>query len=630
LSRRLPSCQACPGGRATFEGELVPERSGPTGYRSTLTIMGTTDLHGNVFNWDYYRDSEYDDYAHNDVGLAKVASLVRAVRSERGRSNTLLVDAGDTIQGTQLAYYYARVEPITRSRLHPMAAAMNEIGFDAAVLGNHEFNYGIPLLATFAEQLDFPLLGANALDAATGAPAFPPYVIIPVRPAGAPLPLRVGVLGLTNPGIAIWDKSHVEGRMTFPDLVETAAAWVPAIRAAGADVVVVAAHSGADVYSSYGDALPYPENASGLVAAQVPGIDAILVGHSHVEIPERIVTNAHTGQPVVLTQPAYWGMRLSLIELELSWSALCGWRVGDRRARVLDSRYADEDVDVVRLLKADHDKVLTYVAAEIGRCTEPMSAAAASYEDTPILDLVNHVQARAVKEALAGSADAHLPVLSSAAPFRRQARIPAGAVSVRDIAGLYLFDNTLLAIRVSGAQVLDYLEKSAEYFRPLRSPGPHRRRAVTNAPTVTAPKGTADHNYDVVAGLDAPLAYDIDLARPVGQRIARLTYAGEPVGPDQEFVLALNSYRQSGGGNFPHVSTAEVLDNRQVEVRQLLIEYVASAGTLDPATFASTDWRLVVDGAPVMVVASERATGRRRRAMSRTPLSRNVQACAYR
>ena len=580
----------------------MPERSGPTGYRSTLTVMGTTDLHGNVFNWDYYLDAEYDDAAHNDVGLAKVASLVRAVRSERGRSNSLLLDAGDTIQGTQLAYYYARVEPITKSRLHPMAAAMNELGFDAAVLGNHEFNYGIPLLATFAAQLEFPLLGANAIDEVTGTPAFAPYVIIPVRPAGAPLPLRVGVLGLTNPGIAIWDKAQVEGRMSFPGLVETAATWVPVIRAAGADVVVVAAHSGADVYSSYGDALPCPENASSLVAEQVPGIDAILVGHSHVEIAERIVTNSQTGQPVVLSQPAYWGMRLSMIELDLSWSALTGWRVRDRRAHVLDSSHAEEDVEIVRLLKSDHDKVLTYVGAAIGRCTQTLSAATARYEDTPALNLVNHVQARSTQAALAGSADEHLPVLSSAAPFRRQAAIPAGAVSVRDIAGLYLFDNTLVAVRVTGTQLRDYLEKSAEYFRRVTGPGPHVPEAVTNAPTATAPKGSADHNYNVVAGLDAPLGYEIDLARPVGQRITRLTYAGRQVAPDQEFVLALNNYRQSGGGNFPHVSDAPIVDNRQVEVRQLLVDWVASVGTLDPADFASTDWRLVADGVPLTFV----------------------------
>ncbi len=158
---------------------------------------------------------------------------------------------------------------------------MNHIGYDAAALGNHEFNYDIPLLRTLADQLDFPLLGANALDAATGLPGFAPYVIKTV-PVKGEKPIRVGILGLTNPGIAIWDKANVEGKMTFPGLVEQAKIWVPRMRASGVDVVVVAAHSGATTSSSYGDALPYPENASTLVAQQVPGIDAILVGHAHL------------------------------------------------------------------------------------------------------------------------------------------------------------------------------------------------------------------------------------------------------------------------------------------------------------------------------------------------------------
>lgn len=135
----------------------------------SFTVMGTTDLHGNVFNWDYFTDKEFDDKAHNDVGLAKISTLVNQVRAEKGRRNTLLIDAGDTIQGTQLSYYYAKVDPITARRgpVHPMAQAMNAIGYDAAALGNHEFNYGIPVLRKFEEQCDFPLLGANALDAKT-------------------------------------------------------------------------------------------------------------------------------------------------------------------------------------------------------------------------------------------------------------------------------------------------------------------------------------------------------------------------------------------------------------------------------------------------------------------------------
>ncbi|WP_020573981.1 bifunctional metallophosphatase/5'-nucleotidase [Actinopolymorpha alba] len=576
-------------------------RDESVGGRFLLTVMGTTDLHGNVFNWDYFRDQEFDDAQHNDIGLAKVATLVDAVRQERGRRNTLLIDAGDTLQGTPLAYYYAKIEPIGRRRAHPMATAMNAIGFDAAALGNHEFNYGIPLLRTFQDQLEFPLLAANALDSRTGRPAFPPYVIKTVRLSGSRAPLRVGILGLTNPGIAIWDKANVEGQMTFPGLVEQAKVWVPKLRQAGADVVIVSAHSGADTSSSYGDSLPYPENASSLVAQQVPGIDAILVGHAHAEIRERFVTNEATGRQVLLTEPAFWGRRLSLIELDLTWSPRGGWQLAGSHAQILNSNTVPEDPTIVRLLKADHDKVVTYVNSVVGTSKVAMSAATARYEDTPALDFINYVQADAVKKALAGSGDADLPVLSIAAPFNRAAAIPAGDVSVRDVAGLYIYDNTLLAVRFTGAQLKDYLEKSATYFKQVSGAGPHRADDVTNAPTPTAPNGTPDYNYDVVGGLDARLTYDIDVAQPVGQRITNLAYGGTPVAADQVFALAVNNYRQSGGGNFPHISTAPVIYNRQVEIRQLLIDWVTGAGEIDPAAFSTVDWKLVAGGTPVVI-----------------------------
>jgi 2',3'-cyclic-nucleotide 2'-phosphodiesterase/3'-nucleotidase len=565
-----------------------------------LTVLGTTDMHGNVFNWDYFANKEFDDAQHNDIGLAKISTLVNAVRSERGEHSTLLIDAGDTIQGTPLAYYYAKVEPITRRRIHPMAAAMNAIGYDAAALGNHEFNYGIPLLRTFENQLDFPLLGANAVDEQTGRPAFKPYVIKTIWRTGAP-PLRVGILGLTNPGIAIWDKANVEGKMTFPGLVEQAKIWVPKLRQAGVDVVIVAAHSGADTSSSYGDALPFPENASTLVAEQVPGIDAILVGHAHVEIPQRMVTNEESGKQVLITEPLFWGKRLSLMEFDFTWTPRGGWALNTSRSQVLNSNTVPEDDRIVRLLGADHDKVVAYVNSKVGTNKQAMSAATARYEDVAALDFINYVQAVEVRKALAGTADASLPVLSLAAPFNRDASIPAGDVSVRDVAGLYIFDNTLLAVKLTGAQLKDYLEKSAGYFRQVAGPGPFAPDAVTNAPTPTAPGGTPDYNYDVAAGLDARLAYDIDIAKPAGQRITSLIYGGTPVAPDQLFAVAVNNYRQSGGGNFPHVKTAPVLLNQQQEIRQLMIDWVKAAGEIDPAKFATVDWKLVANGVPVVV-----------------------------
>ncbi len=564
-----------------------------------LTIMGTTDLHGCVFNWNYFQNAEYDDSARNDIGLAKVATLVEAVRLQRGRENTLMIDAGDTIQGTPLAYYFARIAPITDGHLHPMAAAMNYIGYDAAALGNHEFNYGIPLLRTFADQLDFPLLGANALDAATGLPAFSPYVIKTIRPAGEK-PIKVGILGLTNPGIAIWDKANVEGRLTFPGLVEQAGVWVPRMRAAGADVVVVAAHSGATTSSSYGDALPYPENAATLVAEQVPGIDAILVGHAHQEIPERRVVNTQTGRTVVLTEPLRWGMRLSLIELSLVKRG-GRWAVESVGSSVLNSNTVPEDPQVIDLLGADHDTVIGYVNSVIGSCTEAMSCATARYEDSAALDFINLVQGQAVRAAIAGTAQADLPILSIAAPFNREAAIPAGEVTVRDVAGLYIFDNTLLGITFTGAQVKAYLEKSAQYFRQVTGTGPFTPDQLTNAVTAVAPAGTPDYNYDVMGGLDAPLRYTIDIARDPGSRIIDLNYNGAPIDPTAQFVVAINNYRQSGGGAFPGVTTAPVVHNAQQEIRQLIIDWVTRARVVEPSSFARVDWTLVSGGAPVQI-----------------------------
>jgi 2',3'-cyclic-nucleotide 2'-phosphodiesterase/3'-nucleotidase len=587
--------------------QAVPAYAGPLGKHDPrtvrLSVMGTTDLHGNVFNWDYFKNTEYDDSAHNDIGLAKISTLVTAVRERIAREGQtpapLMLDAGDTIQGTPLAYYFAKVQPITGGHLHPMAAAMNEIGYDAAALGNHEFNYGLDILRKFQRQLKFPLLGANAQDWTTGLPVFPPYVLKRVHVPGE-RPITVGILGLTNPGIAIWDKANVENKIKFGGIVELAKYWVPRVRRAGADVVIVAAHSGADLSSSYGDALPVPENASALMAEEVPGIDAVLVGHAHQEIAERLVTNKATGDQVVLTEPLKWGMRLAVIDLDLQ-KVHGRWKVVARHSQVLNANTVAADPRVTDLLQKDHDKVVEYVNAKVGTCTEAMSAATAPWEDTAALDFVNFVQADAVSKALAGTPQASLPVLAIAAPFNRGAAIPAGDVSVRDVAGLYIFDNTLLGVTMTGAQVKDYLEFSAQYFKQVSGPGPFPSDQVTNAPTSTAPTGTPDYNYDILGGLTKPMSYQIDIAKPVGSRITDLQYGGVAVAADQQFVVAVNNYRQSGGGNFPHVKTAPVVYNRQVEIRQLMIDYVSTTGEVNPATFHTTDWSLTSNGSPIVV-----------------------------
>ncbi|MFJ7246097.1 bifunctional metallophosphatase/5'-nucleotidase [Kitasatospora sp. NPDC098652] len=580
-----PAAVAAEPGTAAAKGRKKPPR------RQAFTVMGTTDLHGRVLNWDYFTDAEYVDKAHNAVGLAKISTLANQVREEKGWDRCLLIDSGDIIQGTQLSYYYARVEPIATDGDnvpdHPMAVAMNLMGYDAAALGNHEFNYGIPTLKAFEDQLEFPLLGANALHAKNEKPAFKPYVIKEVW-LDEDTPIKVGILGLTNPGIAIWDKANVAGQMVFPGIVETAAKYVPRMKAAGADVIVVSAHSGIDEPTTYGDQLPWPEDASGEMAETVPDIDAVLVGHTHKEVAQRLIVNKKTGRTVVLSEPLCWGQRLSCFDFEVEF--VDGhWKVASVSSRVLNSNTVPENPEISNAIVGQHKKVVAYVNQNIGTSKIELSIAEARFKATPIIDLIGKVQADAVKAALAGGQYANLPVLAQAAPFNRTALIPSGQVKLRDAAGLYIYENTLEARILTGAQLKDYLEFSAKYYYQLAPGAPVDKDAMTGAET------TPDYNYDSVYGL----SYDIDIAQPKGQRIVNLSFQGKPIDPNAQFVFAVNNYRANGGGNFPHVATAKVVWTNSDEIRNTMIAWVKAKGVIDPADFFTNSWRLVRAGQPV-------------------------------
>jgi 2',3'-cyclic-nucleotide 2'-phosphodiesterase/3'-nucleotidase len=567
--------------------EKASAAAGGVGKSVTITIMGTSDIHSHAVNWDYYKDAAYTDKAGNVVGLSRVASVVNQIRADRGRDRTLLFDAGDTIQGTPLGFYYATVEPITTTgAVHPMAAQMNALGYDAVALGNHEFNYGLEFLDTWISQMDAPVLGANAVHAGTTVPAYTPYTIKTLNVKGYK-PIRVGVLGLTNPGIVIWDKAHVSGTLEVLDIVETAKRWVPVIRDQGVDLLVVSVHSGDSGTSSYGTDLPN-ENAAGILAEQVPGIDAILFGHAHKDIPQRFVTNAQTGQQVVLSEPMCWGQRLSVFDIELQ-QVKGKWTVVSRKSTNLNTNTVQDDPAMVALVQAQHDAVVSYVNKPVATSTEELSAAESCWKDTAILDYVNKVQVDTVTKAIAGTPEAALPVVSIAAPFNRQATFPAGEVTIRDVAGLYIYDNTLMASVLTGAEIKDYLEYSAKYFQQVAPGAPVDPASWTNA------LNTPDYNYDQFSGV----VYDVDISQPQGSRIQNLSWNGAPVDPAQKFVVAVNNYRQSGGGGFPHIATAPVVYNAQVAIREAIVAYASAAGTIDPADFHVVNWRLTRNGTPV-------------------------------
>ncbi|MCT1460112.1 5'-nucleotidase C-terminal domain-containing protein [Aestuariimicrobium sp. p3-SID1156] len=557
----------------------------------TLTVLATTDTHGNVFNWDYFRNQPYSDKSGTAYGLARAGSIINQIRAERGAESVIVVDNGDTLQGTPLAYYYAKMEPITKTgQTHPMAAAFNAVGYDATNIGNHEFNYGPDLLTTYDRQLKAPILSANVLDAKTGKPVFQPYTIVTRHVKGAK-PIKVGILGLTTPGSMIWDKANLEGKVIIQDMTAAAQRWVPKVRAAGADVVVVMSHAGIG-QSSYDTTALGAENPSDKIAEQVPGIDAIVMGHTHQDVPQKFITNQQTGKQVLLTQPRYWASSVSDMTFELI-KVKGQWTVASAKSVARYSKNATDDPAVTAAVEAMHDKAVAYVNQVVATSTEEMPAATSRWEDTAIIDFIQMVQTQTVEAGLKGTQYENLPVLSIAAPFSRTATFPKGEVTVRDIAGLYIYDNTLQAVVMTADQVKQYLEYSAKYFGTVPAGGTFD--PDTHTSVVYNGQQVWDYNYDIISGLN----YTIDLSQPVGSRITSLTHAGgTPVAGEEKFVVAVNNYRSSGGGNFPHIATAPVVYDQNQEIRQLLIDWASAHGTIDPADFSVKNWELTVAGQP--------------------------------
>ncbi|MCU1604216.1 MAG: 2,3-cyclic-nucleotide 2-phosphodiesterase [Modestobacter sp.] len=569
-------------------GAVTPAEAAPGGQTLELTMLATTDMHGHAQDWDYFRNAPYTEKSGDATGLARVSSVVDSVRAAKGEDSVFVVDNGDFLQGTPLTYYYASQEPVTETGVeHPMAAAYDAIGYDAQVVGNHEFNYGLDTLGAYVDDVDHPVLGANVVDARTGQPYLQPYTLQKMHVPGSK-PVTVGILGLTTPGSAIWDKGNVEGKVEFRDMVETAKKWVPIV-AAQADVVVVLSHAGVGGTSSYvSDTVPI-ENPSDVIARTVPDIDAMVVGHTHLDRPSETVVNEVTGTKVLLTQPYRWGATVSQVDFSLQ-KTRGQWDVTAVGATALRTKDYPEDPDVLAATAQAHRTTVDYVNQVVATSTEQLTTQTSRYEDTPILDFIQQVQTETVDAALEGTDRADLPVLSIAAPFSREAVFPKGNVTIRDIAGLYVFDNTLEAVELTGAQVREYLEKSAGYFTQVPATGDVDPETITNA------NGTPDYNYDVLSGVD----YDLDVSKPVGQRVTRLETAAGPVADGDRFVVAVNNYRRSGGGGFPHISTAPVVHNQQQEIRQLLIEWAQARGVIDPADFSAANWRLVRDGQPLL------------------------------
>ncbi|HSK19006.1 MAG TPA: 5'-nucleotidase C-terminal domain-containing protein [Longimicrobiales bacterium] len=529
----------------------------------TLVLMGTTDVHGRLVNHDYYTGRE------TDHGLALLKPLIDSVRAVHA-GRTMLFDSGDLLQGNPLGMVYARIHG---DQPNPIIRAMNLLDYDAAAIGNHEYNYGLEHLRRALDLAEFPFVSANTFRAGTRQHAFTPYVLLPVAtPAGDTL--HVGVTGNTPPGVHVWDRDNVSGILDFREIVGSVRSAVTEMRARGADIVVVLSHGGLEgtSYDTVTTGLP-PENAAAELARQVPEIDVIFLGHTHRELADTVING------VMLTQAKNWASSLAVATLLARRNASGDWSVEQKRGAIVRPKPGVVDRAFIDSLRWEHERTVAHVNARIGAASERMGAREARVRDTPIIDFVNEVQRRAA------GAD-----LSSTAAFQIDAALPAGDISVADVAALYPYDNTLKAIRISGAQLRAYIEKAAEYYRGYPADG----GTVTNF-------DVPGYNFDIVAGVD----YTLDLSRPVGERVTSLTRDGAPVRDDHSFTLALNNYRQSGGGGYDMIAGAEVVYDRQEDIRELLIAEVRRRGTIRPEDYFVDTWRIVPAAAAEAALAEQ-------------------------
>jgi 2',3'-cyclic-nucleotide 2'-phosphodiesterase/3'-nucleotidase len=510
-----------------------------------LIIASTTDVHGHLRGWDYFASK-----ADPARGLSRAATVVDSLRAT-DPGGVVLVDAGDFLQGTPLTFVAAREDSLAPN---PVIAAMNAMRCDAAAVGNHEFNYGVPYLRRAESEARFPLLAANAYTPA-GARAFAAWTMLGRRG------VKIAVVGATTPGSMLWDRDHLAGRVVLHDIVPDVRAAVDSARAAGADVVIVVLHSGLDEPSSYDTVSTHvpSENVAARVAREVPGIDLLVFGHSHKELASLVI--GHT----LLVQPKNWATSVSVAHLALVRED-GRWRVVAKHASLVPTAGHAENRAVLDATARGHADALRYAATVIGRTGVPWRADSARVADTPLIDFVLDVERRASGAQLA-----------STAVFSTDASLAAGPVTVAEIAALYPYDNTLRAVKITGAELRSYLEQSARYFR---------RNADG---TVDVDPAVPGFDYDVVAGVD----YTIDLALPTGHRITKLEYQGRPVVPTDSFTLALNNYRQTGGGGYAMLRTAPVVYDRQLEIRQLLIDEVRRRAVLVPRDYVHYNWRIV-------------------------------------
>ena len=630
-------------------GSSTPANSIPEGTTVTLALLETTDIHSNVLGYNYY--SLADDAT---LGLDRTSTLIQQARTET--PNNLLFDDGDVIQGTLLADLQAVTSPVKCSDTLAVHKAMNALKYDAGGLGNHEFNYGLPFLSQVTNTdfgipgvtkpagtcggPNFPLVLSNVTAVATGKTLYEPYRILQrsftaTKPNGETMPVNVnvGVMSFVPPQILDWDQKNLQGKVAVGGAVEAAKQYVPAMRGKGADLVVALSHGGLDT-SAYS---PKMENQS--YHLSTTGIDALLIGHSHLIFPKGKETGAAAldpsfaaipaaakvdavngfvnGVPTVMAQS--WGRRLGIIKLTLAYQG--GKWVVQPAQTTVESRgykYKDgatsvaADPAIATAVQAEHQATIAYAKQPLGVSTDfEMSSYFSLVGDVSAIQLVNQAQLDYVKNAIATSTDAtlagykNIPVISCSAPFKAGRNGPSdftdvapGAtpaapvgLQVRNPGDIYLYsNNNLQAVKIKGSDLKNWLETSAKQFAQINPASTAEQDLVPSYGTI--------YNYDVFYAENNALQYQIDVTKPVGSRIVNLTYQGKPVADTDDFIVATNDYRAGGGGNFPGIDGSKTIikspDANQAVVSNYLAKIGAATGKVTLAGNGSAkSWSFV-------------------------------------
>lgn len=567
-----------------------------------VRILSTTDLHTNLVNYDYYQDKE-----SQNLGLAKTAVLIEEARAEN--PNTVTVDNGDLIQGTPLGTYKAIVDPVETGEKHPMYAALEELDFDASTLGNHEFNYGLDFLHTVLASTSLPVVNANVVDAKSLQPVFKTYELVTktfTDTTGRPVNLNIGITGIVPPQILNWDKANLEGKVVVNDAVQAVKEIVPVIKQAGADIVLVLSHSGIG-----DDTYEVGEENVGYHIAGIDGVDAVVTGHSHALFPTMNpekpgfyaqyagvddVNGTINGTPV--TMAGKYGDHLGIIDLKVTYTD-GKWNVVDGKGQIrkIDTKSPVADPEILALAKEAHDATVTYVNEKVGETSSRIHSYFSLVKDDPSVQIVNKAQLWYLEKELAGTEEGKLPLLSAAAPFKAGGRgisegdnytdIPAGSIAIKNVADLYLYDNVTAILKITGADLKEWLEMSAGQFNQVDR--------NNKKPQELLNINFRNYNFDVIDGvtytydITQPNKYDTSgkLVNKDASRVRDLKYNGQPVTDDMEFMVATNNYRASG--TFPGVKNATVNRLLNLENRQVIINYILEEKNINPS--ADSNWR---------------------------------------